>query len=373
MSSEPEAAPGRPLLEDAEAYIRRMDEVQGWFSEGAAHTFCLIQDLQRRHGVEGDIVEIGVHHGRSALLMSCFVDLEREWLYLNDIFEDQAANLSRSGAGDRDAFLTHLRRLRPGFDRYTILQKPSSELSASDIGTSCRFFHIDGGHSSAETEGDLSTAARSLHPDGVIVIDDYFNQEFPSVSEGVNRFLLRNGGIQPFLICFNKMYFCRTASAELYSPDSFDADRMADCDLQPYAREFYGRDVLLLAEIPRQRELMKLDIRLPLDRLQCRAGETIAVNLLVRNSGAGDITHVRGSDVQLDYHLYGDGGVLRWDNVRVPLAPLPRGEQRLVEYRLRAPEKPGDYVCEFDGVIENVTWLKDVGGATQRLSLSVRP
>jgi hypothetical protein len=373
MSSDPKPASGGSLLAEAESYIGRMDEVQGWFSEAAAHTFCLVQEVQRRHGIWGDIAEIGVHHGRSALLLSCFVDRTREWLYLNDVFEDQASNLSRSGAGDREVFLAHLGRLRPGFDRYTILQKPSSELTASDVGTRCRFFHIDGGHSAAETEGDLRTAARALHPEGVIVIDDYFNQEFPSVSEGVNRFLLRDGGIRPFLICFNKMYFCRPEAAALYSADSFDPGRMAGFDLQTYSREFYGRDVLLLAEIPRQRELMKLDIRLPLDRLQCRAGETIAVNVLVRNSGEGDITHVRGCDVQLDYHLYRDGAVLSWDNVRVPLAPLARGRQRLLEYRFRAPETPGDYVCEFDGVIENVTWLKDVGGATQRLSLSVRP
>ena len=56
------------------------------------------------------------------------------------------------------------------------------------MGGPLRFFSIDGGHLSHIVKHDLETAALSITDGGVIILDDYFNPEFPGVSEGTNRY-----------------------------------------------------------------------------------------------------------------------------------------------------------------------------------------
>jgi hypothetical protein len=54
--------------------------------------------LYRDGGVVGDLFEIGVHHGRSALLLS-HMARTGEWVRVCDLFGAQSDNVSSSGGG----------------------------------------------------------------------------------------------------------------------------------------------------------------------------------------------------------------------------------------------------------------------------------
>ena len=177
----------------------RCRQIHGWFSFEAALLFAWIDEVQRQMGVSGDLFEIGVHRGRSAVLLSHMLG-GNEALGVCDLFGEQVGNVSRSGAGDRAEFNSNMRRFGKAHDRLQVFAKPSSQLSPDEIGARYRFFHIDGGHNADEALGDLRLSAACTRPEGAILIDDPFRSEWPGVTEAVIRFLdstpecLRRGG-----------------------------------------------------------------------------------------------------------------------------------------------------------------------------------
>jgi tRNA (mo5U34)-methyltransferase len=108
-----------------------------------------------------------------------------------------------------------------------------------------------------------------------------------------------------------------------------------------------------------------------------KAGETISFNLRATNSGRAPWPAVGAPEtkgiVRLGAHLLGaDEEELNWDCGR---AILPRdlapGETAELEFVVRAPDKSGDYIIEFDLVAEHVTWFEDFGAGVLRQRFSV--
>jgi hypothetical protein len=191
-------------------------QVEGWFSLEAAMLFAWIDELQRARGVAGDFFEIGVHRGRSAILLSHLVQ-PGESLGICDLFGEQTANLSRSGSGDRAKFETNMRRFAAPAATLRVFAKPSSLLSPAEIGDRCRFFHVDGGHNADEALGDLELAAACLVADGVIVVDDPFRGEWPGVTEAIVRFLDARPEFTAVAVGFNKLVLAAGAAADSYA------------------------------------------------------------------------------------------------------------------------------------------------------------
>jgi hypothetical protein len=83
-------------------------------------------------------------------------------------------------------------------------------------GGSYRLISIDGGHTAETTAHDLAIAVEALAPGGVIILDDYFNEMWPGVSDGVHRYFRGPRGILPFATGGNKMLFCAPGAIPLY-------------------------------------------------------------------------------------------------------------------------------------------------------------
>jgi hypothetical protein len=128
---------------------------------------------------------------------------ETEKIGICDIFEDQSHNISGSGRGSKTAFLAHWHWYF-GDKEISIFHKPSRELAVADTGTEYRIFSIDGGHTAAETYKDRQTAEKTAQPDGIIIIDDYFDAMYPGVSEWGNRLLFDRSGHQPVNVFLKK-------------------------------------------------------------------------------------------------------------------------------------------------------------------------
>jgi hypothetical protein len=194
---------------DVAAYLRATREVEGWFFPIDAYLFAAIDAIQQREGIAGNLFEIGVHHGKTAIFLARMLRAG-EVLGVCDVFEQQQLNVDRSGEGSRELFE---RNMRAFGGEARVFAKSSHELTAEDTTTNCRLFHIDGGHRPDDVIADLQTAARALHAQGVVVVDDLFNPSWPGVSEGFYRFHAGYPDVfTPILIGGNKVFFARDPS-----------------------------------------------------------------------------------------------------------------------------------------------------------------
>lgn len=203
-------------------YVKRGRlSVQGWLSRGACAMVMAISEAQRLRGVEGNVVEIGVHHGRLFILLLLLTDGAERGLAI-DLFEDQEQNADASGEGDYGKLVRNIRRHAPEQrDRFVAHKCNSTELTGEKIkelvGGPVRLFSVDGGHTETITFSDLVVAEAALAPGGVIILDDCFNQAWPGVVSGVLRFYRsEDRSVRPFAIGANKVLFAHHEWADGY-------------------------------------------------------------------------------------------------------------------------------------------------------------
>jgi hypothetical protein len=202
---------------EVRSFTRRTRHIEGWFLPAAAALFGLLDEVQRAAAIGGDLFEIGVHHGRSAVVLCAMAGAE-ESVGVCDLFANQARNASASGSGDREIFETNLAYAVPDFDRIRVFAKLSSELTPSEVGGPQRLFHVDGGHLRDEALADLRLAATVLHKDGAIVVDDPFQPMWPGVTEAILSFLAERSDFVPLVLGFNKLVLVPRAAREAYEP-----------------------------------------------------------------------------------------------------------------------------------------------------------
>lgn len=221
-------------------YLRATRQVEGWFFPIDAYLFAIVDEIQKSEGIAGELFEIGVHHGKTALFLARMAGAG-ESVGVCDVFDAQSLNVDRSGEGNRAVFDRHWRELA----REAALQvfpKLSSSLTAGDTSTRCRFVHIDGGHRPEDVMNDLAVAERALLPNGVVAVDDVFNPNWPGVSEGFYRFFAERPEVfAPIAIGGNKVLLARRSSAAMYDARLADLDQWnAFIAPQPFGLDFKG-------------------------------------------------------------------------------------------------------------------------------------
>jgi Methyltransferase domain len=188
--------------------------VQGWLDPTAVEIIATISRQQTKLGVSGGVCEIGIHHGRLFILLHLLRHgNERSAAY--DLFEMQQDNVDASGLGDKAVFLDNLRRLGGDSAPIVVKSRNSLDMTADEVRADAgpvRLFSVDGGHTADITASDLALAEASLCPGGVVILDDYFNQEWPGVSEGAARYLGAGAShLVPVAIGGNKFILTNTA------------------------------------------------------------------------------------------------------------------------------------------------------------------
>ena len=189
--------------------------VQGWLTDGAISAVIAFARWQDEINVLGDVAEIGVHHGKFFILLAN-LRRRRERAFAIDVFEDQHLNSDKSGRGDLAKFLENLRQYGSEVG-LTVLKKDSKALTRVDFyggrKGSIRLFSIDGSHTAEHTCSDLAIAAQLIGADGLIILDDFYNPDWPGVQEGFYRYLTSRGcDTAPFAYGNNKLFVCKAAS-----------------------------------------------------------------------------------------------------------------------------------------------------------------
>lgn len=206
--SEPISAPERVSRYALTGHM----SVEGWLGMGAVSTIIMLDALQQDSGVRGGVCEIGVHHGRLFILLA-LLRLATETALAIDVFENQQLNVDFSGLGNREMFWKNVDRCIGTRANIITLCADSLTLSPNDLlnatkGESIRLFSVDGGHTTRHLLSDLQLASKVLSPGGIVIVDDFYNADWPGVNEGVVRYLLDSPALLPFCYGDNKLYLC---------------------------------------------------------------------------------------------------------------------------------------------------------------------
>ena len=164
---------------------------------------------------EGGVLEIGIHHGQFFIALNQLIDDHQS--YAVDVFDDQHLNIDFSGEGDYHQFIDNLNK----FDKHRgqnvkIIKGDSTDNSIFDNISKCHYVSVDGGHTVQHVINDLTIATNLLTNNGIVIVDDYFNHWWPSVTEGIMKFLMTSPILVPFATSKNKMWMCKLSYQNKY-------------------------------------------------------------------------------------------------------------------------------------------------------------
>jgi len=164
------------------------DSVRGMSSAFAATICGHVIRRQTALGITGHIAEIGTFEGRFFIAMALGLAPGEHALGI-DTFDWPNAGLI-------DLFRSHCARLGLPRDRYTAIKANVRSLTADDIGKALggpvRFWHLDGDHSREQLLADLALAEATLHPQGMICLDDMLHPGYPLLVVAVHQWLERH-------------------------------------------------------------------------------------------------------------------------------------------------------------------------------------
>jgi len=174
------------------------DTVRGMSSRFAATICGHVIRRQSELGITGHIAEIGTFEGRFFIAMALGLAPGEHALGI-DTFD-------WPNAGLLDLFHSHCARLGLPRERYTAIKANVRSLTAQDIARALgghqpgslaseqkvRFWHIDGEHSREALAADLALAEATLHPRGIICLDDMLHPGYPLLVIAVHEWLERH-------------------------------------------------------------------------------------------------------------------------------------------------------------------------------------
>jgi len=187
-------------------YKRLFGNVDGWFDDVAACVFDCLLDYQEEEKISGDFLEIGIWKGKSAGLAALHCQPEEKCLFIDALsLEEAKENVSKAVPG---ATCEYLQEFSQCLARYPFLNERVRTF---------RWIHVDGEHTSQAVVNDLDVVDRLLSGRGVVVVDDFFANSYPQVTQGVFQFLAsRPSRLTLFLCGFRKGYLCRPRAAREY-------------------------------------------------------------------------------------------------------------------------------------------------------------
>lgn len=210
-------------------------EVEGWFyPKDIIITYGILNEIQKS---SGDICEIGVAYGKSAIMISQFKGNSNFYLY--DIFTEEARVIAENNITKFGNSSNLIWRLQD-----TTQLNTENVVFVNDL----RFLHIDGCHEHSAVLSDLMLFSNKMKDGGVIAIDDFQDQEFPGVNSAAFEFSLSKANYKNwrvFAIGDNKAYMCQKKYAERYQKALVDYIEKAKKEYNvPFAMHLGLREVL---------------------------------------------------------------------------------------------------------------------------------
>ena len=188
-------------------------EVEGWFyPKDLILLYGILNELQVPE--MGDVCEIGVAYGKSAIALSQFRTKSKMYLY--DIFSEDARQIAENNIskfGDTSNIEWRL--------------QDTTSLKYEDLKFDklLRLLHIDGCHEHSAVLNDLQLFNMHMVDNGVIVVDDFNDQEYPGVKSAVFEFCLSKVNYKNWRVIAigdNKAYIVQKKYQEFYQKSLVD-------------------------------------------------------------------------------------------------------------------------------------------------------
>jgi hypothetical protein len=161
-------------------------------------------------------MEIGVHHGQMFLALNLLVSSSNK-SYALDVFSRQDLNIDKSGEGDLDIFKKNIELYDVhGGSNVIIIEGDSTDPETTSSIQRCSYISIDGGHTLEVVLNDLEIASKLVTNDGFVIVDDYMNHGWPSVTDAIFRFMAKKDTLVPFASSKNKLWMCKITHRDKY-------------------------------------------------------------------------------------------------------------------------------------------------------------
>jgi hypothetical protein len=195
-------------LDKVTSYLKSgRHRVNGWFHLYDALIIEALSEIQHGQDWTGPMMEIGVFHGKSAILLD-LLRQQGEAIVCLDLFADDA----------RRIFERNLRHHVGSAHGCAIVSGNSQDYDAATLAAFAgryRFYHIDGGHTFEEALHDLRLAPDILTEQGIVALDDVFVSAHPDVTTALYSFL-KEKKLKLFALSNNKGYLCTPDLAAFY-------------------------------------------------------------------------------------------------------------------------------------------------------------
>jgi hypothetical protein len=195
----------------------RMTAVEGFLAPLDAGLMMALDLAQQGLGLDGDLAEIGVCQGRSAILLAHLAKAG-ERVHAIDVFDLHWPNPPYN---DPDRFIGNV--LAQGIDlaRFNVIKTDTTldaDRALAGLGEGrTRLFHIDGDHRLVNILADARIALKATHRQGALVFDDVFSYLMPEVTEGLLRILAGRADFVPLALTPQKLYVVAAALKAHYA------------------------------------------------------------------------------------------------------------------------------------------------------------
>lgn len=222
------------------AKLATLDDIPGWFFGQDQALISWFLERQNRLAIPGDLLELGVYLGKSAILIGQY-RVGDQRLTVCDLFEDAAQD--HDNDGEMRQYRSTLTRL--AFERNylafhtalpSIVQGPTSAISSHVAPQSCRFVHVDASHLYEHVEADIKASRVVMHAEGLLVCDDFRAAHTPGVAAAVWSAVI-SGELHPICLSDSKFYGTwgdpgpvqseLIAWMETFGPQSFETQKIA--------------------------------------------------------------------------------------------------------------------------------------------------
>lgn len=195
---------------ELEQYSKDVQTIPGWFWPVDMFLFGGIDQLQKVEALTGDILEIGVYQGKSAVLLGYFLRPHEE-LMVCDTFDSEA--IQEHNLTENQKYYANVQRqtFEKNFAQFHIRPPRIFACSSTDLiqhlpsSNKFRFIHIDGSHLYDVVREDIKLSRQLLQDKGVVVFDDYRSPHTPGVSAALWDAVLHET-LHPFCLSPSKMY-----------------------------------------------------------------------------------------------------------------------------------------------------------------------
>jgi len=170
--------------ESIAAYINGgSDAVEGWFHRLDMLLFWILDSVQKANGITGDLCEVGVWKGKSLVLLAMLAR-DDESVFGVDSYPDDVLSHAKATLATHVKSSGRVQHIRT--DTATL----TAERLRREFSRKLRFLHIDAGHEYHEVMHSLLLFVPFLAADGVLVMDDYHDHEYPGVAAATLNFFL---------------------------------------------------------------------------------------------------------------------------------------------------------------------------------------